>query len=309
MEAPKYIFCVNNPSDTEKYINYYYTDRGFIDLNSKIPTSNPPSLNEEIAESLITALRRPQNKAKDSFCSKKEDGVSEEYIIDEFIGKRDSSGFRNILINTIIYFDTNNKPFAFLMYKKYPHDANSIYISILCINSLDPKSEFSTRISGNQIVNNFKVACESVGIHDIYLESIPSAENFWKREGFKMVDPQPVYIKSRRKSSSSSSKSSSKSSSSSSRKGSKSSSSSSGTSSSGTSSSGTSSSGTSSSGTSSSRTSSSDDVPDKLFYFNIISTGSKGTGKKGKRKSKRRSRRRSTRSKRNNKTLKFKEGS
>jgi hypothetical protein len=286
MEAPKYIFCVNNPSDTEKYINYYYTERGFIDLNSKIPSSNPPSLNQEIAESLITALRRPQNKAKDSFCSKKEDGVSEEYIIDEFISKRDSSGFRNILINTIIYFDTNNKPFAFLMYKKYPHDPNSIYISILCINSLDPKSEFSTRISGNQIVNNFKVACESVGIHNIYLESIPSAENFWKREGFKMVDPQPVYIKS--SSSSRSSKSSSSRSSSS------------------RTSSSSSSSGTSSSGSSSS--SSSDDVPDKLFYFNIISTGSKGTGKKGKRKRKSK-KRRSTRSKRNNKTLKFKEGS
>ena len=102
MEAPKYIFCVNNPSDTEKYINYYYTERGFIDLNSKISSSNPPSLNQEIAESLITALHRPQNKAKDSFCSKKEDGVSEEYIIDEFISKKDSSGFRNILINTII---------------------------------------------------------------------------------------------------------------------------------------------------------------------------------------------------------------
>lgn len=214
MTTAKYIFCVDNPTDTEKFINYYYVDREFINLNSTISTSSPPSLEQEVAESLISALRMPQNKAKDSFCSKKEEGVDEEYIIDEFISKPNSTGSRNILINTIIYYDTDNKPFAFLMYKQYPHDANSMYISILCINSLQPKSEFSAMVYGDQIINNFKIACESVGIHNIYLESISSAETFWRREGFKMVDPQPIY------SSSSSSSNKSKSSSSSSKRGS-----------------------------------------------------------------------------------------
>lgn len=71
MTTAKYIFCVDNPTDTEKFINYYYVDREFINLNSTISTSSPPSLEQEVAESLISALRMPQNKAKDSFCSKK----------------------------------------------------------------------------------------------------------------------------------------------------------------------------------------------------------------------------------------------
>ena len=280
MTTAKYIFCVDNPTDTEKFINYYYVDREFINLNSTISTSSPPSLEQEVAESLISALRMPQNKAKDSFCSKKEEGVDEEYIIDEFISKPNSTGSRNILINTIIYYDTDNKPFAFLMYKQYPHDANSMYISILCINSLQPKSEFSAMVYGDQIINNFKIACESVGIHNIYLESISSAETFWRREGFKMVDPQPIYSSSSSSSSSSSNKSKSKSSDSSkSRSKSRSKSSKS-----------RSKSRSSSSSKSRSRSSSSSSKRgshDKLFYFNIIpETGSKGKGKGKKGKTK-----------------------
>jgi hypothetical protein len=272
MTTAKYIFCVDNPTDTEKFINYYYVDREFINLNSTISTSSPPSLEQEVAESLISALRMPQNKAKDSFCSKKEEGVDEEYIIDEFISKPNSTGSRNILINTIIYYDTDNKPFAFLMYKQYPHDANSMYISILCINSLQPKSEFSAMVYGDQIINNFKIACESVGIHNIYLESISSAETFWRREGFKMVDPQPIYSSSSSSSSSNKTRSSSKNKSNKSRSSKSRSKSRSRSSSSKT---------INSSKSSSSKRGS----HDKLFYFNIIpETGSKGKGKKGKGK-------------------------
>jgi hypothetical protein len=273
MTTAKYIFCVDNPTDPEKFINYYYVDREFINLNSTISTSSPPSLEQEVAESLISALRMPQNKAKDSFCSKKEEGVSEEYIIDEFISKKKSNGSRNILINTVIYYDTDNKPFAFLMYKQYPSDANSMYISILCINSLQPKSEFSAMVYGDQIINNFKVACESVGIHNIYLESIPSAETFWRQEGFKMVDPQPIYsdsskTRSKSRSSKSDSSRSNKRDSKSKTRSNKTRSSSSKTRSS----------------KSKTRSSSSSDSNDKLFYFNIIpETGSKGKGKKGKK--------------------------
>jgi hypothetical protein len=274
MTTAKYIFCVDNPTDTEKFINYYYVDREFINLNSTISTSSPPSLEQEVAESLISALRMPQNKAKDSFCSKKEEGVDEEYIIDEFISKPNSTGSRNILINTIIYYDTDNKPFAFLMYKQYPHDANSMYISILCINSLQPKSEFSAMVYGDQIINNFKIACESVGIHNIYLESISSAETFWRREGFKMVDPQPIYSSSSSSSSSNKTRSSSKNKSNKSRSSKSRSKSRSRSSSSKT---------INSSKSSSSKRGS----HDKLFYFNIIpETGSKGKGKKGKKKTK-----------------------
>ena len=274
MTTAKYIFCVDNPTDTEKFINYYYVDREFINLNSTISTSSPPSLEQEVAESLISALRMPQNKAKDSFCSKKEEGVDEEYIIDEFISKPNSTGSRNILINTIIYYDTDNKPFAFLMYKQYPHDANSMYISILCINSLQPKSEFSAMVYGDQIINNFKIACESVGIHNIYLESISSAETFWRREGFKMVDPQPIYSSSSSSSSSNKTRSSSKNKSNKSRSSKSNSKSRSRSSSSKT---------INSSKSSSSKRGS----HDKLFYFNIIpETGSKGKGKKGKGKTK-----------------------
>jgi hypothetical protein len=274
MTTAKYIFCVDNPTDTEKFINYYYVDREFINLNSTISTSSPPSLEQEVAESLISALRMPQNKAKDSFCSKKEEGVDEEYIIDEFISKPNSTGSRNILINTIIYYDTDNKPFAFLMYKQYPHDANSMYISILCINSLQPKSEFSAMVYGDQIINNFKIACESVGIHNIYLESISSAETFWRREGFKMVDPQPIYSSSSSSSSSNKTRSSSKNKSNKSRSSKSRSKSRSRSSSSKT---------INSSKSSSSKRGS----HDKLFYFNIIpETGSKGKGKKGKGKTK-----------------------
>ena len=266
MKPGRYIFCVDEPTDTEKYINYFYTDREFISLNSTIQSSSPPSLEQEIAESLITSLRMPQNKSKDSFCSKNEEGVSEEYIIDEFIGKKNASGTRKILINTIIYFDTNNAPFAFLMYKNYPGDNNSVYISILCINSLQPKSEYSAIVYGDQIVNNFKVACETVGVHNIYLESIPSAERFWKNQGFKLVDPQPIYS-----SSSSSSSSSSRSSSSKSGK--------------------------------SSRSSSSSSSHDKLFYFNIIptETGSRAKGNKGKRRRTKKNKNKGNKTKRNNK--------
>lgn len=212
MKPGRYIFCVDNPTDTERYINYFYTDREFTSLNNTIRNSSPPSIEQNIAESLVTSLRMPQNKSRDSFCSKKEKGVSEEYIIEKFISKKDASGARKILINTIIYFDTNNAPYAFLMYKNYPGDSNSIYISILCINSLQPKSEYSAVVYGDQIVNNFKVACETVGIHTIYLESIPSAEKFWKNQNFKLVDPQPIYSSSSSSSSSSGSSSSSRSS-------------------------------------------------------------------------------------------------
>jgi len=269
MNPGRYIFEVDHPTDTEKYINFYYVDKGFTILNSTIPSTSPPSLEQEVAESLIRSLRLPQNKAKDSFCSKNEEGVSEEYIIDEFISRKNAAGSRNILINTIIYYDQNNEPFAFLMYKNYPNDKNSVYISILCINSLQPKSEYSSVVYGDQIVNNFKIACENVGVHNIYLESIPSAEKFWRSKGFKLVDPQPIH----KKSSSSSSSSSKNSSSSSSRDSSKSSKSS------------------SSSSSSSSRDSSSD-TPDKLFYFNIIpseinASENKATGYKRKRKGRR----------------------
>lgn len=279
MKPGRYIFCVDDPTDTERYINYFYTDREFTNLNNTIRSSSPPNIEQEIAESLITSLRMPQNKSRDSFCSKNEEGVSEEYIIDEFISKKKPDGTRKILINTIIYFDTNNAPFAFLMYKNYPGDSNSMYISILCINSLQPKSEYSAIVYGDQIVNNFKVACETVGVHNIYLESIPSAEKFWTNQRFKLVDPQPIY------SSSSSSSSSGKSSSSGSRRSSKSSS---GKSRRSKSSSGKSSSSKSSSG-SSSRSSKSHD---KLFYFNIIpGSGVKGNEAKGKGKRRRRSKR------------------
>lgn len=88
MKPGRYIFCVDDPTDTEKYINYFYTDREFTSLNSTIRNSNPPSIEQNIAESLITSLRMPQNKSRDSFCSKNEEGVSEEYIIDEFISKK-----------------------------------------------------------------------------------------------------------------------------------------------------------------------------------------------------------------------------
>ena len=272
MKPGRYIFCVDNPTDTERYINYFYTDREFTSLNNTIRNSSPPSIEQNIAESLVTSLRMPQNKSRDSFCSKKEKGVSEEYIIEKFISKKDASGARKILINTIIYFDTNNAPYAFLMYKNYPGDSNSIYISILCINSLQPKSEYSAVVYGDQIVNNFKVACETVGIHTIYLESIPSAEKFWKNQKFKLVDPQPIYSSS---SSSSSSGSSSSSSSSSSR-------SSSGSSSrSGKSSSGSKSKSKSSSSSSKSRGSKSHD---KLFYFDIIPESGAEAKAKGKAK-------------------------
>jgi hypothetical protein len=269
MKPGRYIFCVDDPTDTERYINYFYTDREFTSLNSTIRSSSPPSIEQEIAESLITSLRMPQNKSKDSFCSKNKEGVSEEYIIDKFISKKDASGTRKILINTIIYFDTNNAPYGFLMYKNYPGDSNSMYISILCINSLQPKSEYSAIVYGDQIVNNFKVACETVGIHNIYLESIPSAEKFWKNQGFKLVDPQPIYSSSSGSSSSSSS-SSGKSSRSSKSRSSRSSRSSS----------------KSSSKSSSSRSSSSSSH-DKLFYFNIIpGSRAKGNKRKGRYKNK-----------------------
>jgi len=199
----------------------------------------------------------PQNAVKDSFCSKKEEGVNEGYILDEFISKKKAPGNRKVLINTIIYFDTNNQPYAFLMYKNYPHDKNSIYISILCIDSLHPKTEFSSVINGDQIVSNFKIACESVGVHNIYLESIPSAEKFWKSKGFKLVEPQPVSSKSskssRSKSSSSNkSRKSNRSYSSKSRK------------------------------SSSYSSSSSSGVKDKLYYFNLIPTESRAKGTKTK---------------------------
>jgi len=292
MTTAKYIFCVDNPTDPEKFINYYYVDREFINLNSTISTSSPPSLEQEVAESLISALRMPQNKAKDSFCSKKGEGVSEEYIIDEFISKPNSTGSRNILINTVIYYDTDNKPFAFLMYKQYPSDANSMYISILCINSLQPKSKFSDMVYGDQIVNNFKVACESVGIHNIYLESISSAETFWRREGFKMVDPQPIYSKSSSSSSNSSSSrsrssSNNKSDSSKTRSSNKRSKRSDSKTRSSNKSNGSNKRSDSRSSNKRSDSSNKRDGHDKLFYFNIIpETGSKGKGKGKKGKTK-----------------------
>ena len=286
MNSGRYIFEVDQPTDTERYINFYYVDKGFTSLNSTIPSSSPPSLEQTIAESLLKSLRMPQNEAKDSFCSKNEEGVSEEYIIDEFISKKNASGSRNILINTIIYYDQNNAPFAFLMYKNYPNDKNSVYISILCINSLQPKSEYSSVVYGDLIVNNFKVACESVGVHNIYLESIPSAENFWRSKGFKLVDPQPIHKKSSSSSSSSGSSDSSNSSS-----GSSGSSSSSGSSDS---------SDSSSSGSDSS--SSGSDIPDKLFYFNIIPTGTNATGYKRRRKGRRATKKTKTKTKNKNKS-------
>ncbi len=262
MEPGRYVFCVDEDYSPAGNINMYYIDRGFTSLNSKIP-KNASSLEQETADALIKSVLTPQNAAIDSFCSKNEEGVNEEYIVNEFIKDSKSINFRKILINTIIYFDSNNKPFAFLMYKNYPHDNNSIYISILCINSIESK-DYYPAINGDLIVSNFKIACESVGIHNIYLESIPSAEKFWRSKGFKLVDPQPTSSSS--SSSTSSSSSSRCSSSSCSRCSSRSSSR------------------CSCCSKSYSSSSSSNKVKDKLFYFNLIPTEINAIGKKKKKR-------------------------
>lgn len=193
----RYIFCVDNNDSAAGRINSYYTNNDyhpatpFIPLKSIIPITDPPSLEQQIANLFITSILTSQ-KNKNSFCSKNENGVNPNYIIQEFISDPDKiTGIYNILINTVIYLDHNNEPFAFLMYNNYLPVANSVYISILCINSLTPKEHYP-QIYGDLIVNNFKVACETVGVDNIYLESIPSAEEFWSNKGFNLVDPQPV---------------------------------------------------------------------------------------------------------------------
>lgn len=289
MEPGRYVFRVDEDYSPAGNINMYYIDRGFTSLNSKIP-KNASSLEQETADALIKSVLTPQNAAIDSFCSKNEEGVNEEYIVNEFIKDSKSINFRKILINTIIYFDSNNKPFAFLMYKNYPHDNNSIYISILCINSIESK-DYYPAINGDLIVSNFKIACESVGIHNIYLESIPSAEKFWRSKGFKLVDPQPTSDSS---SSSSSSSSYSSSSSSSSSRCSNSSCSRCSSRSSSRSSSRCS---CCSKSYSSSSSSSSNKVKDKLFYFNLIPTEINAIGKKKKKRNK--SKRKGLKEKRN----------
>jgi hypothetical protein len=169
----RFIFCVDDDNTPAGRINSYYINNlgnKFTALKSIIHASEPPKLEQKISDSFIKTIRTIKNKGKNSFCSNG-NGVYHEYIIQKFISDPDTT-IRKILINTVIYFDHLKKPYAFLMYENYPNDSNSIYISILCINSLVDKRHYP-QIYGDLIVNNFKVACEKANIHNIYLESIP----------------------------------------------------------------------------------------------------------------------------------------
>jgi hypothetical protein len=186
----RYIFMFNNDDSLAGKINKYYVNNKatpFTPLSSRIQrdTENP-SLEQYISDKFTHSLTLQQNGS--SFCSPNGNGVGANYIYQEFI--QHNKGLRwTILINTILYCDADGNPYAFLMYKNHPGDQNAVYISILCVNALVPREHYP-EIYGNLIVNNFKVACETVNVHKIYLESLPTAEPFWINERFSLVNPQ-----------------------------------------------------------------------------------------------------------------------
>jgi len=187
----RYIFMVDVDNSAAGKINNYFVNHmknPFTRLSSRIQrdTENP-SLEQQISDKLTDSLTEQKNGS--SFCSKNGNGVSANYIYQEFIEHKKGLNWK-ILINTILYCDAQGNPFAFLMYKNYPDDTNAVYISILCVNALVSKEHYPL-IYGDQIINNFKVACQSLKIQSIFLESIQEAEGFWKSKGFIRVDPQP----------------------------------------------------------------------------------------------------------------------
>jgi hypothetical protein len=187
-ENGRYIFKVDDNNSLAGRINNFYVNHGFTPLDKNIVRAinpNPPLLNEIISDKLIDSIT--QEDKENGFCSPKGEGVGADYIYQEFIKQKESVNW-TILINTILYCDAEGNPFAFLMYRNYPDVPNAVYISILCVNALVPKDHYP-KIYGDLIVNNFKVACESVGGLKIYLESLDTAEPFWISKKFSLVVP------------------------------------------------------------------------------------------------------------------------